>query len=102
MSVLHICEGPTWERSTAPDDRPTRWCFNCRKHLPHTWSLMDYPLERQPSYYDPVPVCCCSRCKRDCTTFPGMEGGPVPSPPVWDELVTNAEPIPESVWENLA
>ena len=78
----------------SPDDRPTRFCFNrgCREHLPHSWALMDDPPERQPSYYEPVPVLRCSRCGGDHADFPGMyrDGPRYPSKPVWDYLVERA------------
>ena len=64
-----ICPGPTVvvREETAGD----RWCFGCRARLPHTCVLLDDPPERQPSYYEPVWVCRCSRCGMDRTRFPG-------------------------------
>lgn len=93
MNLVHVCPGPSWVVSTADDDRETRWCFGCRKHLPHTWTLLDDPPERQPSYYEPVPVIQCSRCKRDCTVHPGVyrDGPPVPSESVWAALIAAAD-----------
>jgi hypothetical protein len=44
-----------------------RWCFSCRKRLPHTWEVLGY---EEPSYYDPIRVCKCSRCGKDRTDFP--------------------------------
>ena len=92
MTLIHINPGPSWVVATVVDDRPTRWCFCCRKHLPHTWTLYTDPPERQPSYYEPVPVLSCSRCKRDCASFPGYEidGPRIPSREVWDRLMAEA------------
>jgi hypothetical protein len=96
VTFVGFTPGPSWERSTAPDDRPTRWCFQCRQHLPHTWALMDDPPERQPSYYDPVPVIRCSRCGGDHTVHPGSyrDGPAYPGDEVWAALVANAKARP--------
>lgn len=47
-----------------------RWCFRCRKRLPHDDVLMvcDDPY----SYYEPHWRRECSRCKGDHTAFPGV------------------------------
>jgi hypothetical protein len=73
--------GPSWVVATADDDRPTRWCFQCRKYLPHTWVLLDDPPERQPSWYEPICTINCSRCGEDHTVHPGSyrDGPAVPS-----------------------
>lgn len=83
---LHICAGPSTVLGTAPDDRATRWCFRCRKHLPHTWELMG---DRKPSYYDPQPVCRCSGCGEDHTDHPGniADGPSRPSAETWAILI---------------
>ena len=67
---IHLCPGPSIVIKT--EDAGERWCFQCRKRLPHTWVLLDDPPERQPSYYEPVWVCRCSGCGEDHTRFPGM------------------------------
>ena len=67
--VVVICPGPSVV--VAERDAGTKWCFRCRKHLPHKWQLLDDPPERQPSYYEPVPTYRCSGCGEDHTTFPG-------------------------------
>lgn len=87
MSGLHVCPGPSVVIATANDDRKTRWCFKCRKHLPHSWKLMDDPPERQPFYYEPVPVVRCSGCGGSHTQFPGYEGPDYPGECVWAALV---------------
>lgn len=98
---VHICPGPSWERATAADSRPTRWCFKCRRHLPHTWALMDDPPERQPSYYEMVPVIRCTRCGEDHTTHPGSyrDGPAHPPPTVYTELLENLAPFPTETKE---
>lgn len=89
---LHVCPGASWAVATAADDRPTRWCFACRKHRRHTWTLFTDPPERQPSYYEPVPVLRCSRCNRDRASFPGVytDGPRYPSEAVWGALMAVA------------
>ena len=64
--VIHITWGPTKElRREAVGDR---WCFGCRKRLPHEAVLLG---DEKPSYYEPVWVYRCSRCNRNLTRFPG-------------------------------
>ena len=69
MSAIVVCLGPSVVIKT--EDAGEKWCFGCRKRLPHTWELLDDPPERQPSWYSPIWVCRCSGCGRDCTSFPG-------------------------------
>lgn len=69
MTILCIIPGPS--AVIATEDAGDRWCFHCRKRLPHTWILLADPPERQPSYYPPVWTCRCSRCGGDYTRFPG-------------------------------
>lgn len=91
--VIHITPGPSCEVAVASDDRLTRFCFKCRKYLPHSWALMDDPPERQPSYYDAVPVLRCARCRRDYADFPGTyrDGPRYPSEAIWRDLVEQAK-----------
>ena len=63
--TLHIAWGPNKLIKTKPAG--VKWCFGCRKRLPHTWEMWDY---EQPSYYDPAVVLRCSRCNQDRTEFP--------------------------------
>lgn len=70
---LHLNSGPQCVTATMPDHRATRWCFACRKHLPHTWSMLWDGPERQPSYYDPTPVLRCSGCGDDQTVGFGAD-----------------------------
>jgi hypothetical protein len=95
VTVLCIIPGPTQLVKTEPDDRPTRWCFTCRKHVPHTWHLYSDPEPSRywyladeegldgyaaaaiqpivmPSYYDPVWSLRCPQDHAD-TYFPGCE-----------------------------
>lgn len=82
---LHLCLGPSIVGGTAPDDRPTRWCFQCRKHLPHSWELM---RDKSP-WYDDTPVCRCTGCGEDHTDHPGSfrDGPSIPSRAVWAVLI---------------
>ena len=66
MSVIHIIPGPTKEIHRRAIGE--KWCFGCRKHLPHDMVTL---VDEEPSYYDPVGVYECSRCKKDRTLFPG-------------------------------
>jgi hypothetical protein len=63
--VLCVIPGPT----KVVRERPVgdKWCFGCRKRLPHTWQLLDY---EEPSYYEPVAVLRCLGCGQDRTRFP--------------------------------
>ena len=49
--------------------RRMKWCFNCRKHLPH---MLTMQREVKPSYYDPITFWKCSGCGEDWTLFPGQ------------------------------
>jgi hypothetical protein len=71
MTLVGFIPGPSYVLASCPDDRPMRWCYQCRKHLAHTWELLCDPPERQPSYYESVPVLRCERCHEDHTRFPG-------------------------------
>lgn len=90
--IIGFISGPSFTLATVDDDRPTRWCFQCRAHLPHSWALIDEPPERQPSYYDPVPVIRCLRCQEDHTVHPGSyrDGPACPPEGVWMALVKGA------------
>lgn len=92
MVVLCIIPGPSQLLRTEEDDRPTRWCFTCRKHQPHRWELWGDPAPSEsywagyadwpeldgyaaativwPSYYDPSWRLRCPRNHSD-TDFPG-------------------------------
>jgi hypothetical protein len=81
MTTLHICRAPKVDRwITVADDRPTRYCFGCRKHLPHEW---DFGFYDEPTYYEPPDRLRCTGCGQDRTEFPGTGwDGPRPVPPV--------------------
>lgn len=91
--LLCIIPGPSHLYATDPDERETRWCFTCRKHVAHTWELWgDPPPSRfwhfadwdeldgyattaieplvMPSYYDPEWRLRCPAGHSD-TYFPG-------------------------------
>lgn len=68
--LLCIIPGPSKELRREPAG--DRWCFACRKRLPHDDVLLG---DEGPSYYDPVWVRKCSGCGNDRTTFPGSDHG---------------------------
>jgi hypothetical protein len=92
VTILHIKYGPSFVLGLSDDDRPTRWCFQCRKHLPHTWALMTDAPELHPTYYDSIAVLRCSRCHGDHTVHPGSyrDGPACPSEAVWERLSASA------------
>jgi hypothetical protein len=65
--VLCIIPGPSKVLAEKPAHPCSRWCFGCRKHLPHSLVLLG---DEEPGWYDPVAVLRCSRCGKDCTRFP--------------------------------
>jgi hypothetical protein len=68
--ILCIIPGPSHVYRTEPDDRETRWCFRCRKRLPHVWKLIGDPPD-VVTYYENQWVIECSGCGEDHTYFPG-------------------------------
>jgi len=66
-AIVHVTPGPSIVLRTEPDERPTRWCFECRKRVPHVWRLLGDP---EPTYYEPVWV---PRCPagHSAIYFPG-------------------------------
>lgn len=66
--TLTICmPGRTREVSRKPAG--VKWCFACRKHLPHDFIVID---EIEPSYYDPWCRYDCPKCHQDNTLGFGM------------------------------
>jgi hypothetical protein len=59
-------------RAEKPAHPCSRWCFGCRKHLPHSLVLLGDVLlgDEEPGWYDPVAVVRCSGCGQDRTRFP--------------------------------
>lgn len=45
-----------------------KWCFKCRKHLPHDWIVT---ATVEPSYYEPTGRYDCSGCHQEHILFPG-------------------------------
>jgi hypothetical protein len=90
VTVLCVIPGASHLYATEIDDRPTRWCFIDRKHLPHTWHLygdspplpyltwdgLDGYAEQAVmdscSYYDPQWSLRCPN-GHAATYFPGCE-----------------------------
>ncbi len=68
MSGRLLCIIPGPDKELAREPAGERWCFGCRKRLPHDWVLLG---DSEPSYYEPVWVRQCSQCEQDRTAFPG-------------------------------
>lgn len=66
--MLHVSWSERVERAREPAGE--RWCFRCRKRLPHDAVFLAAPF---PSYEDPVWILRCSGCGGDHTSFPGCE-----------------------------
>jgi len=49
--------------------RRWKWCFNCRKRLPH---MLTMTYEVEPSYYEPWVWWKCGGCGKDFTLFWGL------------------------------
>ncbi len=67
-TVLCLVPGPT--KLLREELAGVRWCFGCRKRLPHTDRLW---VDEEPNYYEPVWTRRCDRCNRDRTQFPQGE-----------------------------
>lgn len=81
--AMHIQPGHPDLLAATHDDRPTRFCFNCRKHTAHHWRMTG-----GQAYYEPTIQIRCTKCRSDATCFPGCEyDGP--------------RPVPETVGERL-
>lgn len=70
MTFLAVCPGP--DRELARHPAGIRWCYGCRRRLPHDHVLRGYG---GPSYVDPLWLRLCSGCGHDRTAFPGTDGG---------------------------
>ena len=69
VRAVHICRAPTVDRTyKVEDDRGSRYCYACRKQLPHHW--------------EPPTRLRCSGCGDDRASFPGTTAGPRPIPRV--------------------
>lgn len=71
-TILHINYGPKTEERPLRKRRRLKWCFDCRKRLPHMLTA-SVPIE--PSYYEPNVWWKCSGCGHDRTSFPGFKNG---------------------------
>lgn len=70
--MIHVCTGPPM-REYSRTAWETRWCFQCRKRLPHEAIVM---VPTEPSYYGPHVEVECAGCGEDHVRFPGTEDGP--------------------------
>jgi hypothetical protein len=70
MNIVCITPGPSHEyaRLSVGD----KWCFKCRKKLPHDLVRLGDPPDME-SYYEPINVLWCSGCCGDYTRFPGTD-----------------------------
>lgn len=64
-----VCRGPEM-REVRRALWEIRWCFRCRKRLPHDYVVLA-PVE--PSYYGPHIEVECHGCGEDHVHFPGCE-----------------------------
>lgn len=72
MSCIHsdnltICRPSSW-KAFSRQPVGDKWCFGCRKRLPHDWIVEG---EDGESYYAPNARYDCTQCHRDRTLFPG-------------------------------
>lgn len=67
MTTIHVHHTPLREHSRR--DFGDRWCFQCRKRLPHELVVL-VPTDPY-SYYGPSRTIECSGCGEDHTAFPG-------------------------------
>lgn len=67
MTIIHILPGP--DVRTPTGKFKDKWCFGCRKRLPHEWVV--YSESSPMSYYGPEGFWICTGCGNDDTIFPG-------------------------------
>lgn len=65
--VEYICMRGPVEHQALRKRNKIKWCFNCRKRLPH---MLTATIEKEPSYYEPNVWWKCSGCGKDYTSFP--------------------------------
>ena len=68
MTIVCIIPGASHEYARKPAG--DKWCFNCRKRLPHDFVLMGDPPDVE-TYYESQWDTRCSQCHQDYTQFPG-------------------------------
>ena len=66
-AAIHILRVPEHEHGRRPVG--DKWCFRCRKRLPHDWVV--YVPDDEMSYYGPRGQFECPRCGHDATRFNG-------------------------------
>ena len=68
--TIHISRGPSAQYADIESE--TRWCFGCRAHTPHHWTLYAGPFDEGGlCWYDPTWAHVCESCGKDRTRFPG-------------------------------
>lgn len=65
--VGHVC-GTTLTHKSIRKRHRKKFCFECRKKLPH---MLTMAYDPNPSYYEPIVYWKCSGCGKDNTLFPG-------------------------------
>jgi hypothetical protein len=66
----HLCTGGNGAViEVSRESAGIKWCFVCRKHLPHDFVCKDYS---EPNYYGPWGRYDCSGCHQDHTLGFGM------------------------------
>lgn len=65
----HICTGGKTVIEVSRESVGIKWCFVCRKHLPHDYVIKDYA---EPNYYGPWGAYECPQCHQDHTLGFGM------------------------------
>lgn len=65
---IHVHRGPQMREHHREPNAEHRWCFKCRKKLPHEKILM---VPVGPGYHGPHWRVECSGCGEDHTRFPG-------------------------------
>jgi hypothetical protein len=65
---LTICRPNSW-KVFSRKPAGVKWCFSCRRHLPHDWIVHG---EDGITYYDPIARYDCTQCHQDHTLGFGM------------------------------
>jgi hypothetical protein len=68
-TVGHLCTGGKTVIEVSRESVGVKWCFVCRRHLPHDYVIKDYT---EPNYYGPWGAYECPQCHQDHTLGFGM------------------------------
>ncbi len=65
-NAVHITRNVGWIEKPIRKRNRWKWCFKCRKRLPHMlWMAYD----PKPTYYEPIVFWRCGGCGKDRTRF---------------------------------